>query len=63
MIAFRVVMLFVVAYLCAVVFYSRRDFEPRELLVYAAVRAGIVSLWTAGAFLAVCAIEWAFINS
>lgn len=60
---FRLVLLMIVAYLGAVVFYSRRDLEPKPLLALAAGRAVVVSAWTVGAFVFMSIVEWAFINS
>lgn len=62
-IVFRLVLLFVVSYLGAVVFYSRREFAPRALLTLCVRRSGVVCLWTLGAFFVMTLVEWAFINS
>jgi hypothetical protein len=50
MIAFRLVLLFVISWLGAVVFYSRRDLSIGALLAQSARRALSVSAWTVGAF-------------
>ena len=60
---FRLVLLWVVSWLGAIVFYSRRDFEPRKLLLFAAWRAVVICLWTTGAFLAMTAVQWALVDS
>ena len=62
MILFRIVLLYIVSWLGAVVFYSRKQPEPRALMVLAAVKALVVCLWTVGAFLVMTAVEWALIN-
>jgi hypothetical protein len=60
---FRLVMLFVAAYLGAVVFYSRREAAPYRLFALGLVRAAVVAAWTIGAFLFMTLVEWIFIDS
>ncbi len=59
----RLVLLYIVAWLGSIVFYSRQDLVPAALIKHAGWRALVVCLWTVGAFLVVTGLEHVFINS
>lgn len=63
MIVFRLALLYLVSYVGSVVYYSRKDLEPRRLLTYCLGRALVVTLWTIAAFAVMTLLSWAFIDS